>query len=345
MGFLLVTSGLVAWLRRPRLVPPWDACICLVVFLATVAAQVAPLVADRKVHPKAPNAVQRSPGQSQMWGLTVPELVMPTVGHRIPKLRIVESRRSIGQGADPSSPRMDTRMSINEKYFNALGVVGSSGFFFLLLILLAGGARWVSRFEPVSDLAKLNIASVLLGSGFALLVEVFVPEVRAYNRIAIYIAFFSLFGAALIAQKVEPRFGSSSWSRASFLAAVVAITALGLLDEIPVVTPDHRKDRETYAAEADYVHKLEAMVDRGARIFQLPYSDFLEGRWGYNHSKLFVHSGHIRMSFGAARLEGGLVAEGSEPGTPAEDARGPAECGLLRNPRGLRPAELPYRCS
>ena len=167
MGFLLVTSGLVAWLRRPRLVPPWDACICLVVSWPRWRPRSPPSSPTGRSTPKAPNAVQRSPGQSQMWGLTVPELVMPTVGHRIPKLRIVESRRSIGQGADPSSPRMDTRMSINEKYFNALGVVGSSGFFFLLLILLAGGARWVSRFEPVSDLAKLNIASVLLGSGFA----------------------------------------------------------------------------------------------------------------------------------------------------------------------------------
>jgi len=232
----------------------------------------------------------------------VAELVLPTLGHRIPKFRVVESRRSVGNGADPMDPHFTARAVLNEKYYNALGVVGSVGFLLLCLILLAPGARWVSRIKPVADLSKLNIAAVLLGSGFGLLAEAVVPQIRAYNRIAIYIAFFSLFAVAVVAQRLKPLPGSSARSRAWFLFAVVAVTVLGLLDEIPgVVTPVHCEDQEAYAAEAGYVRKLEAMVERGARIFELPYSHFPEGSRGYDNLKLYLHSRHIRLSSGAIR--------------------------------------------
>lgn len=135
-----------------------------------------------------------------------------------------------------------------------------------------------------------------------MLIEVIVPQIRAYNRIAIYISFFSLFAVALIAERLRPAFVTHGWSRVLFLAIIVGGTALGLLDQIPgVVRPDYAKEKEAFADEAEYVRKLETIVDRGARIFELPYADYPEGTLGYRHFKLYLHSRHIHVSYGASR--------------------------------------------
>jgi hypothetical protein len=301
MGFFLVVSGLIVWLRRPRLAPPWDVCICLAVFLGAVLAQVVPYAVHWKAHGRHHDLIKRSPGQAQYYGLAVSELVLPTIGHRIPQLRVLESRQTVASGLDPKDPRIGNRTKfINEKYWNALGAVGATGFLFLCTVLLAPEAGWLARLRPIVDLSRFNIAAVLLGSGFALLVSVLFPFIRAYNRIAIFIAFFSLFAVARIAEALHPREGSPVWSRAFFLFLIVAATSIGLLDQIPsVITPDHRAQSKTYAREADYALKLEALVNPGSMIFQLPYSQFPEGIHFYEHFRLYHHSTTLHFSYGA----------------------------------------------
>ena len=48
-------------------------------------------------------------------GLSVPELLLPTIGHRVPRLRVVEARRSIGGGADPRDPVIGRRFWIEPR--------------------------------------------------------------------------------------------------------------------------------------------------------------------------------------------------------------------------------------
>jgi phosphoglycerol transferase len=307
MGFFLIVSGLIVWLRRPRMAPPLDATICLSMLVGVVALQAVPYAVHRRTHEPAPLALIRSPGVSQSNGLPVAELVLPTIGHRIPAWRVVESRRSIGHGDDPRSPDLGQRLGINEKYYHALGLIGSAGFLFLCIALLAPEAGWLRPLRPAADLARLNIAGVLLGSGFALLFEYFVPQIRAYCRIGTYIAFFSLFGAALLADRLRPHDPASPRASFVFLLAVCAVTALGLLDEIPgVMTPDHRAQAASFADEAAYVRKVESLLAPGALVFELPYTDYPEprepaGSVSNDHFRPYLHSKRLRWSYGASR--------------------------------------------
>jgi phosphoglycerol transferase len=301
MGFFLVVSGMIVWLRRPRLALPGDALLCVLLFLGAVIFQAIPIVVHRMTHEVAPKALQRSPGSSQVFGLAVAELMLPTLGHRVPQLRVVEARQTIGHGLDPKAPGIGQRVLLNEKYYNALGVVGAVGFVILCLVPLAAETPWVARSKPISDLAKLNFAAILLGSGFALLVEIVFPLIRSYNRIAIYISFLSLFAIALIVEKLRPGDDSSFRSRMVFLAVVVTVTAAGLLDEIPgVVTPDHHMAAEAFARDAEYVQKLEDMLEPEAMVFQLPYVPYPEGGT-YEPFKPYLHSKTLHWSFGASR--------------------------------------------
>jgi hypothetical protein len=317
MGFFLIVSGLTAWLRRPRLTPQFDAIICVMILLACIGLQTVPFAVHWRAHEPAPQALMRSPGTSQRYGLAVAELVLPTIGHRVPRWRVVESRRSINGGADPNEPTIGWRAVINERYGNALGVIGAAGFFFLCLAILAPEAGWLERLRPATDLARLNIAGVLLGSGFAILVEYFVPQIRCYNRIAIFIAFFSLFGSALVSERLKPRNPASPPASAFFLLALCVATVLGLLDEIPgVMTPDHRAQAAAYAEEAEYVRRVEALLEPNATVFELPYCEYPEPPHGYELFRPYLHSRRLRWSYDVSR---GTKADSWQRGVAKND--------------------------
>jgi hypothetical protein len=304
MGFFLIVSGLVVWLRRPRWALPFDATVCLAIFVIGIALQAVPIVIHWRTHGRAPQALRRSPGVSQSHGLSVAELVLPTIGHRIPAWRVVESRRSVAYGADRNDPMIGARIGINEKYYSALGVIGSAGFLFLCLVILASPAGWLERLSPMADLARLNIAGVLLGSGFALIFEYVVPAIRMYNRIGVYVAFFSIFAAALLFERFGLHDGRSPAVRRFLLAALVIATALGLLDEIPgVMRPDHRAQSAAYAEERAYVHSAEVLLEPDAMVFELPYVDYPESAeiQLYDLFRPYLHSSRLRFSYGASR--------------------------------------------
>jgi phosphoglycerol transferase len=304
MGFFLIVSGLVVWLRRPRWAIPWDAAVCVLILLVGLGLQTIPLARHWRTHERAPEALRRAAGASQWYSLAVAELVLPTVGHRIPQWRIVESRRSVLGGADPRNPRIGHRIGMNERYYNALGVIGSAGFLFLCVAILAPPAPWLESLWPVPDLAKLNIAGVLLGSGFALLFEYFVPQIRAYDRIAIYLAFFSLVATAVVFDRLRLRSGRSPRANMLFLLALTVATTLGLLDQIPgVMTPDHQAQSAAYAEERGYVRAVEGLVGPDALIFELPYCDYPEPSDcpGNELFRPYMHSRRLRFSHGASR--------------------------------------------
>jgi phosphoglycerol transferase len=174
----------------------------------------------------------------------------------------------------------------------------------LCLAILAPPAGWLERLSPMVDLAPLNIASVLLGSGFALLFEYFVPAIRMYNRIAVYVAFFSIFAAALLSERFGLHDGRSPWVRRLLLAALVIATALGLLDEIPgVMRPDHGAQPAAYAEARAYVRSAEAILKPDAMVFELPYVDYPESAeiLSYYAFRPYLHSSRLRFSYGASR--------------------------------------------
>jgi hypothetical protein len=89
-----------------------------------------------------------------------------------------------------------------------------------------------------------------------------------------------------------------------FTAALGVATTLGLLDEIPgVMRPDHQVQAAAYAEEHEYVHALEAMLEPAAMVFELPYCDYPEpvGIQGYELFRPYLHSHHLRFSYGAGR--------------------------------------------
>ena len=89
------------------------------------------------------------------------------------------------------------------------------------------------------------------------------------------------------------------------LAGICALVALW--DQTPPVTTEAKLADDMRLVDSDraLAQQLEARLPKGAMLFQLPVMDFPEapapGMPSYDHFRLYLHSEHLRFSFGAVK--------------------------------------------
>jgi phosphoglycerol transferase len=163
----------------------------------------------------------------------------------------------------------------------SLGVIGAAGFIALLGILLAPGIKK----KPFHELAVLNISSFLLATigGFSSVVSILAfrlqgssspfVHARSYNRISVFIAFFSFLCIGLIITRYIAVRGKKGWVISC--AASLVILGFGLYDQIPprFVTMFRQSNhlKESYASDKAFVTEIEHQLQKKAKIFQLPF--------------------------------------------------------------------------
>ena len=193
-------------------------------------------------------------GEADVYGLRIAQLILPVRWHRVEWL---------------SDMKVDynTRPFINENDDASLGVIGSLGFLGLLwwLFFRKPEIRRLSA-EGVkglyNHLSLLTGAALLLGTigGFGSLVAFFgLPQIRAYNRLSIFIAFFALLAVALWLDGYSRRRLNSQRRRLVFHAALGLILILAMLDQIsPRFRPEHQRLTDEYMSDKVFVKKVES---------------------------------------------------------------------------------------
>ncbi len=302
--FFLLVAGVVAAMRlkslRAMLLP---AGLVALIF-ASVAINFGPSI-TRFSDQGDVHFVRRLSGEADVYSLRIAQLLLPVRSHRLEPL---------------SDLKVDYNMRplINENDDASLGVIGSLGFLGLLWWLLfrkpdVGRLNTEGRAGLLNHLSLMTGAALLLGTigGLGSLVAFFgLPQVRAYNRISIFIAFFSIFAVALWLDGWAERRLQSNWKQAAFGAALGLLLALGLLDQIsPRLLPDYRRAEDEFMSDEVFVKKIEAVLPPGAMVFQLPIVSFPENPKvhklndydlvrGYLHSS---HLRHLRWTYGAIK--------------------------------------------
>jgi phosphoglycerol transferase len=133
--------------------------------------------------------------------------------------------------------------------------------------------------------------------GFGLLVASVLPQIRSYNRISLFVGFFSLVALALALEKGQERFANKPAGRWLWRVGLGLLLIIGVLDQ----TPKHAFHMTpTWANDKAFVETLEAELPAGAMIYQLPYRVFPEGS-RYDHLRLYVHSKNLRWSYPVMR--------------------------------------------
>ncbi len=281
--------------------------------------------------------------ETEMYGLKIAQLVLPVSGHNWQRLATIR--------AEYDSPRL--RPSQTENEWDAIGLVASSGLVGVLIaVFLPGPRRW-----PVGPLGSLMLFGILLGTigGVGSLIgHLVTPQVRAYNRVSIYLAFLALMAVGVAVDRLT----RSSWRiiiPLRFLAFAIVVW-IGLWDQLnsnwfhddgyvkerAKIAVKYREDREFFA-------RIEELFPEGGAVFNYPHLPYPEAQpvrdiESYDHIRGYIHTDKIRWSFGSMKAREwdvrlGSMAAGNAPGILLRLVFAGFEA-LLVDVRGLTGAEF-----
>jgi phosphoglycerol transferase len=293
-----VALALIAGRDRKRAL---GGALAIAAIVAMLAVNLAPAVVYRIEHGANTQVAQRSETEAERYQLKLTQLVLPVSDHRLkPLARLKERYRR-----ETTTPGY-----FNESYSAALGVVAAVGFASLLLVALLrlAGARAELVQEPrYGHAAAGALLAFLIATfgGISTLIAYYVtPQLRAWNRLSIFISFFSFLAVALALDALRRRLAIRR-ANVAFGAVLAAVLVIGVLDQTtPVDVPQYRQLKAQFRSDDAFVRGIERRLPRGASVFQLPYMGFPESKtihrmYIYSAARGYLHSHHLRWSYGA----------------------------------------------
>lgn len=243
---------------------------------------------------------KRVPFEAELYGLKLSQLLLPIQGDRISILAHIREK-------------YDTGVLINENSRASLGVIGSIGFLILLIRMFVNRNQneQKSSSQSLSRLSELNLAGVLLatiggaGALFALFIS---PSIRCYNRISIFLAFFSLAAVCLFLQsQLEKRNLHNNhffaWLLGLFMLCIGTYnqTSGAFSFEVKLHAMKDKFDQDKA-----FFHIIDRLLPKDSMIFQLPYMSFPESSpihqmADYEHFRAPLHSKRLKWSYGAMK--------------------------------------------
>lgn len=255
-------------------------------------------------------AIARTPIESEQLGLRLSTLLLPVRGHRLPPLADVNARYG-----------SETSPEYCESCYATLGTVGAAGFVMLGLIGLAGcvaaGREWHRPLRPAALGAGLALLIGATGGISSLIAFLLTADLRGWNRISLFIGFFSFLGAGLVLERAGRRLtagGTRPGRRAVAAAGLAAVLVLGGLDETTgSFVPDYAGAAREYRSDQAFGRVIDAHVSPGSSVLELPYVPFPEGfhvpgqtaptkfSTSYEMLRPYLNTRGLRWSFGAIK--------------------------------------------
>ncbi|MDO5402396.1 MAG: hypothetical protein Q4F11_03055, partial [Eubacteriales bacterium] len=162
-----------------------------------------------------------------------------------------------------------------------------------------------------------NIMLVLLGttSGFGTMFAFLISaQLRAYNRISIFIAYVCILAFALSIDCLYKHHVKNNKRRALryvFAGACSVLCIFSLYEGFPEgEIPDYETNSVNYYSDAEFVQRIEAEVPEASSIFQLPYHEYPEGgpvndMNDYHLYVGYIHSDKLKWSYGGIKGRNG----------------------------------------
>lgn len=269
-----------------------------------VASAVAnlPTLVYRATHAANPLGVpDRLPGASELYPLRLVELLSPVPGHRFGPFATIATDL-----AEPGRLGFGTA---------ELGLAATIGFVCAVVAILVRAVRAGDRrgwsFEARLGIVMIAALFLAMKGGLSRILEyVGLEGVRAWNRIAIVIAFASIVVFARLLDRLRVAARRRQWpqSRMVWCSVLVIIGIIGTLDQAsPVLMPNPQAQAKAWHADGAFVASLQHRLPRNAMVFELPVVDFPEhgGVQRLSAHDLikegYLHSTTLRWSAGGVR--------------------------------------------
>ena len=290
-SFCLVAGALIgyAWRRDRRLLV--SGALGVAVIAGSTILNLAPTFYSWHEHGRPLIQREKTPAEAEMHGLKIRQLISPVYPHTFPPFNRWVEREAAARFPNDY-----------ENWSSRLGIVATLGFLAIVLLVFLPEAP-LRELPLVRGASRLTLAVLLLATvgGFGAVFNLAVsPDIRAYNRMSPFIAFFSLLA---VATAIDRMFKAS---RARSVAAI-ALLLLGTADQGQAT----RRVNERQGAIAAEVAELRGLADTleralpdGAMVFQLPIRTYMsESDFGrmkqYDHFKPYLVSETLRFSYPA----------------------------------------------
>jgi phosphoglycerol transferase len=266
---LLLAGSLIALLAGRGRHAVLSGLIACALIAATLAANLAPSLAYRSAH-GANTTIKRTTIEADQFGLRLTDLLLPVQRHRFSPLSNVNQRYTEA-----------TSTGYCEACFENLGAVGSLGFLWLAVVALAsiagaagafaGRANPIVRaaYRPAALGVALSFTLATIGSLSSLIAFLVTRDIRGWNRISLFIAFFSLLAVGLLLDAGRRRLATTGAARLGTALALAGVLAFGALDETSAPMEQRRdvraRDRSAPAPRGSHLPASLRPVPRGLR--------------------------------------------------------------------------------
>jgi phosphoglycerol transferase len=308
----LAILGVVDFIARRRTRVLASAGVAVAAIAVVGLFNLAPNLVYMAVHGQDTAVVRRNPAETEFEGLKLSQLVLPVEQHRVDALAELQAK---------STKRTPTRSERGQQ----LGAIGAAGLAGLLVALLVAirrdgrrpGGRDETRApdEPVppprealSTMGVVTVVAIVMAtiSGFSLLVFGFgIRELRSWNRVSVFIAFFAFVVVAYGLDWLRRRVPTGRWwTTPVVVVALAALLVVGILDQVsPAVVPDYAATKARWDSDDAFVAHVERALPAGASVYELPYRYFPEapkvGTLGpYDLVRPYLHSDSVRWGWG-----------------------------------------------
>lgn len=297
--FFITIAGFSAYIWKKDRRKFLAACIFVLLILAVMAGSGIPKFYFQKTNGVNKEIAARKPVESEIYGLRITQLILPVTGHRLPFLAEIKERYNEDKEA-------------NETDYASIGLLSAVGFIILLVALVRRRKSGEDEtLKLVESLSILNIAALLLATtgGFSAIIAYnFSPQIRAYNRISVYIAFFSITALIVYIDRFHRRLSLSATGRPISFTVIGLLLILGVLDQTTnAFVPKYQITKKRFAEQAKFVGEIESRLPEQSMIFQLPYVPYPESppvarMTDYDHlASGYLHSKTLRWSYGGIR--------------------------------------------
>jgi len=299
---LMLSAGGLRLLTTRNWRPLVSAVLLTGIIGVGVVANLSPSLLYWRDHGKNDKVAQRTVAESDFYALRPIQMLSPIPGYRIDAVNTHIVNEVF------SAPN-------NSEATQFLGLIGSLGFLGLMVVLLGMGvARGRDRSPPLLFvLAALSALSVLFGvtGGLSWVLGIAgFTDIRSWNRISIFIAFYSLVAVGLALDRLVVRTRPFPHKALAASGVAVLLVAVGVLDQTSsAIIPDSRNFQTEWNSDAVFVKEIEHTLGPGGKVFQLPYLPFPEaeldvppyGMVDYDPLRGYVHSTDLYWGYGGTR--------------------------------------------
>ena len=242
-------------------------------------------------------AAGRSPVFTEIFGLKLIEMYLPSLIHRAPALQ------------NMANMYYATQKMLLETHASPLGLLGVCGSLvtFVYVLYMSSSRKTDSRLVYLSVLSLFLIIYANVGGFSAVFSYMISPAIRSVNRISVVLAFLALLTLFVFIQNLSAKIKMPCFCHWLLYAVLFGII---LWDQFPA---KHLFDKpQNWENDKAYFAKIEEIMGDEKGLYQLPFIPYPEGGAlndlaDYTMFDAFIHTKNLKMSYGGMKGRNGSV--------------------------------------